>query len=663
MAVLGTAGHVDHGKTTLVRALTGVDTDRLPEEKRRGITIELGFAPMTVVDPGGGERTVAIVDVPGHERFVGTMVSGAQGVDVALLVVAADAGVMPQTREHLVILEALGVESLIVALTRSDIVDPEMRALARLDVEEALAGTRWTKAPILEVSGKTGEGIDALKKVITDTTRAVDRGTRAQRPARLAIDRAFAPRGQGVVVTGTLVAGAISVGDELELLPRGLRLRVRGLHQHGNAVPRAHAGGRLAIALAGIELADLHRGEVLVVPGTMIAASAFDAVFTRPARPESAAGGGRRFGRRARVSIHAGTDEVPGRLVPLVPLAPAGALPGAEPKAESTTTIAVGERWLVRVVTRRPLAVAVGDRLVIRGDAPLASVGTTLGAAEVVRVAPGRVSGTRARYAEQLRALTAADEATRATFEIDHAGLSGLSREQLAPRLASRAIGKELARSLVRYEIRGGGTVRFIGDAARAKASSTLRAALARFHQEHPDDEGAPLATIVSTVPQNAAPGLAEWALEKAIEAKEIVRHGEKGEKLRLASFKPRARVDDPAALEIERRIVEGGLAPPTLPEIGQALGLETSRARALAQALSTAGKIVHVQGDLWFEKRALDALRGRLVAWLEEKNAITTGEFKDMVGASRKFVVPLAEWFDAQKVTLRVGDVRKLRK
>ena len=588
MAVLGTAGHVDHGKTTLVRALTGIDTDRLPEEKRRGITIELGFAPLKVTDPGGGTRTVAVVDVPGHERFVGTMVAGAQGVDVALLVIAADAGVMQQTREHLVILEALGVQSLLVALTRCDVADEETRALARLDVEEALSSTRWKQAPVMEVSGKTGEGIDALRAVIADATRKIDRAVREGRPARLGIDRAFAPRGQGVVVTGTLIAGTIATGEELELAPRGMKVRVRGLHQHGEAVPRAQAGGRLALSLAGVELGDIHRGEVLITPGTLVSARAFDAVFTRPA-------GGRRFGRRARVAIHAGTDEIPARIVPLSPVDP-------EAKTESATTIAAGETWLVRVVTMRPVAVAVADRLVVRGDAPLATVGTTLGAVEVVRVSPGRMVGGRAHYAESLRKLLSEGEAARATFEIEAAALGGIARDALAPRLQSRSINKEVHRALTRFELRTSTASRYVGDAARAKASASLRTALDRYHREHPDDVGAPLATIVSAVPDNAAPGLADWALEKAVSAGEIVREGEK---IRLGSFKARARADDPVALGIARMIEEGGLAPPTLPEIANTLQLDSTRARALATALSTAGKVVHVQGDLWFSRTA----------------------------------------------------------
>ena len=643
MAVIGTAGHVDHGKTTLVRALTGVDTDRLPEEKRRGITIELGFAPM-VATHEGNEHTLAIVDVPGHERFVGTMVSGAQGVDVALLVVAADAGVMPQTREHLVILDGLGIPELVVALTRSDAADAETRALARVDVEETIGATRWSGAPIFEVSGKTGDGIEALRTALVAAALRVARSERRQRPARLAIDRAFVPRGQGVVVTGTLVAGQLAVGDEVELLPRGVRLRVRGLHAHGKAVASAKASGRVAVALAGVELAEVHRGEVLAAPGTLLATRAFDAILTRPT-------GGRAFGRRARVTVHAGTDESSGRLVPL------GAV-DAESAIEDASTLGGGERRLVRVVLGRPMAIAVGDRIVVRGDARLATVGTTLGALEVLRVAPGKMLGGRPRYVESLRTLIDADAVVRARFEIEAGGLAGIAHDALLPRLERRALGKDVTKPLAPLELRAA-TPRWVGAPARERARALLVSALERYHASHPDEEGAPAATVTSAVPPNAAAGLVDAVLDAALGSGEIVRTGER---LRLGSFQPKASADDPQALAIQRRLEETALAPPTLQEVARELGLDQARARALAGALAGAGKVVHVQGDLWFPRPALDALRERLVTELRAKGAITTGEFKELVGSSRKYVVPLAEWFDTQKVTLRVGDVRKLR-
>ena len=651
MAVIGTAGHVDHGKTTLVRALTGVDTDRLPEEKKRGITIELGFAPM-VVQHQGNTKTLAIVDVPGHERFVGTMVSGAQGVDVALLVVAADAGVMQQTREHLVVLEGLGVPALVVALTRSDLADEETRALARVDVEDVLATTRWKGAPIFEVSGKTGDGIEPLRQALAEATRHVDLQERRARPARLAIDRAFVPRGQGVVVTGTLVDDSVSVGDELEQLPRGEKLRVRGLHVHGKPVESVAATARVALALAGAELADVRRGDVLATPGTLLATRAFDAVFTRPT-------GGRAFGRRARVSIHAGTDESPARLVPLGVLTTEGVDEAKDPGKTGLGTIGGGERRLVRVVLAQPLSVAVGDRVVVRGDARLAGVGTTLGALEVLRVSPGRFLGGRARYVETLRTIAAADPTARARLEIEATGLAGLTPAALVPRLARRSTTKDLTRALAPPEVRGGSITRWVGAPARAKMRQALLDALAKFHAQHPDDDGAPQATVLSAAPANAAPGVAEQVLEAALASNEIVRTGER---LRLATHRQNARADDPVALALADRLDAAALSPPVLQELAKELAIDAARARALATALAAAGRAVHVQGDLWFSRGAIDDLRARLVARLQEKGSISTGEFKELVGASRKYVVPLAEWFDTQKVTLRVGDVRKLR-
>jgi len=642
MAVLGTAGHVDHGKTTLVQALTGVDTDRLPEEKRRGITIELGFAPMEVVDRDGRARTVAIVDVPGHERFVGTMVAGAQGVDVALLVVAADAGVMPQTREHLLVLAGLGIETLLVAITRADLADAETRALCQIDVEEALSRTPWPKARTVVVSARTGEGLDALRAAIAEATSSVDVRARRGRPGRLAIDRAFAPRGQGVVVTGTLVAGQIAVGDELALLPGDTRVRVRGLHQHGQPVPKVAATGRVAIALSGVDLADLHRGETLAAPGSMAVGRAFDAVLRR-------ARGGRPFGRRARIAFHLGTEEATGRLVPIAPI----------DSDELRTTMAGGETWLVRAVFSRPTTFAAGDRVVVRADGPLASVGTTLGSLVVLRTEPGRLVGGRARYAARLRGLVEASDVARAELEIEASGLVGLSPGELARRLPARQVTKEVGQALAPAEVRSGTGVRWVGKEARARAEAALLAQVARHHATHPDEEGAPLASALAGVPVNGAPGLAESSLERAIADGRLAREGDR---IRLAGFTARARADDPKALAMATSFSDAGLSPPTMTEVARSLGLEIPRARALGQALAGVGQLVHVQGDLWFDAAALDALRARVVAFLEQKGTMSTGEFKDLVGASRKYVVPLAEWLDARKVTLRVGDVRKLR-
>lgn len=656
MAVIGTAGHVDHGKTTLVHALTGVSTDRLPEEKRRGITIELGFAPMPVRYEGN-DHVLSIVDVPGHESFVGTMVAGAQGIDVALLVVAADVGVMPQTREHLVILGGLGIGSLIVALTRCDVADAETRALARMDVEQAVAETRFRAAPIYEVSGKTGAGIEELRQALAEAALRVDVAERKNRPFRLSVDRAFAPRGQGVVVTGTIVDGSIDVGDEIERLPAGDRLRVRGIHVHGQAVQRAQATGRVALALAGVELAQLRRGDVLATPGSLLASRAFDAVLERPV-------GGRAFGRRARIAIHAGTDEASARLVPLADAEDAG---DAKAPRESTTsatasatTIGGGERRLVRVILASPLAVAVGDRLIARGDPRLASVGATVGSLEVLRVSPGRLLGGRVAYGAALRRLLDADATARARFEIDAAGLAGLSASALAPRLRRRTMSKELTRALQPLEQRGSTNPRYVGEGPRAKVTAAILATLAKYHESHPDDEGAPLATALAVVPANAVPGLEAGCLDAAVAAGSVVRSGER---VRLASFTPRARVDDPLAEKIVERLRAAGTAPPFLQEIADELGLSAERARAFAVALENAGALVHVQGDFWLARATTDELERRVVEFIEKSGQMTTGEFKELVGASRKFVMPLAEWLDARKVTLRVGDVRKLRR
>ncbi|HEX2483994.1 MAG TPA: selenocysteine-specific translation elongation factor, partial [Myxococcota bacterium] len=402
--VLGTAGHIDHGKTALVRALTGVDTDRLPEERARGITIELGFAPL---DLGDGLR-LGVVDVPGHEALVRTMVAGATGVDLALLVVAADEGVMPQTREHAAICELLGVAAGVVALTKSDLADADTLALAAGEVADLLAGTGLAGAAVVPVSSLTGAGLDDLRAALRAAAEKAAARTPRAGPARLFVDRAFERRGFGAVVTGTLLGGALALGDAVELLPGGRRARVRALQSFGRGAERALPGTRCAVNLQGVELAELARGQQLVAAGALRESQVFDvALRWLPSAPplEDAAS----------VELLAGTAERRARVAPI-----------------EADVLAPGAEGFARLhVDGPPLALLPGDRFVVRGFART-ETGATLGGGRVLDAAPPRRRRSDPALAAELARLARGDAREAVLVRVARAGFAGTAAAPLA---------------------------------------------------------------------------------------------------------------------------------------------------------------------------------------------------------------------------------------
>ncbi len=377
--VLGTAGHIDHGKSSLIKALTGTDPDRLKEEQSRGITIELGFARLEL--PSG--RSMGVVDVPGHEKFVRQMVAGATGVDVVLLVVAADDGVMPQTREHLAIIDLLGVERGVVALTKSDLVDSEWVELVRADIEQLLAGTSIEGAPIVAVSSKTGAGLSELLAVLDDV--AVDAPSKhAELPLRLPVDRVFTIAGAGTVVTGTMWSGSATKDDPVEVYPSGVEARVRGVQVHSEHVERAHAGQRVAMNIAGVEREQISRGDIIAAPGTLTVTDRFDARFTYLGIP----GDDKPFESGTRVHVHHGTREVLGRVLLI-----------------ERESLAVGESSLAQVRLEAPLAPRYEDRFIVRSYSPVFTVGGGM----VLDALPPRRTVLKPHERELLEALLAHD--------------------------------------------------------------------------------------------------------------------------------------------------------------------------------------------------------------------------------------------------------------
>ncbi|HEX7978291.1 MAG TPA: selenocysteine-specific translation elongation factor [Gemmatimonadaceae bacterium] len=604
--ILGTAGHIDHGKTSLVRALTGVDTDRLPEEKRRGITIDLGFAPLEL----DGVGTLGVVDVPGHEAFVRTMVAGATGIDLALLVVAADEGVMPQTREHLAILRLLGVRAGVVALTKSDLVDDEWLALVRDDVRMAVADGPLADAPLVAVSAVTGQGVEELRGALAFAASRVP-GRATEDLFRMPVDRAFTIRGTGTVVTGTVWSGTLRRDATLRLFPSGDAVRVRGLQAHGHAVERIHAGERAAIALAGVELSRVGRGAVLVAgdawrPSTVLRADV--ALLDDVARP---------VGPRSQLRLHLGTSEVGARLV-----ATGGSL-------------APGEHRPARIIVDEPVVARTGDRFVLRGGSPLGTVG---GGVVTDPLAP-----QRARAWSQ-RADSVADALEHFLRE---AALSGLDVAELPVRLG--VSGSELADLLAssnawRVEDR------LYAPSTRELVIERIRTTLAEYHAAHPLDPGAPRQWLRTRV--RVADAVVDTVLAELASAGELVL--EQGD-VRLAAFS--ARLSDrqrALATELVGKLTAAGPEPPTVEELAGSLGTPLSEVVSVSRLLARQGELVAVEANRYFTRSTVTELVTRVLDGMSVDGEYGPAELREFVGLSRKFLIPFLEFCDREGYTVR---------
>ncbi|MCK6505053.1 selenocysteine-specific translation elongation factor [Myxococcota bacterium] len=598
--VVGTAGHIDHGKTTLVRALTGVDLDTLPEERARGITIALGFTHLDL----GGDRTLSFVDVPGHERLVRTMIAGATGLDAVLLCVSAVEGVMPQTREHLDILRLLGVRQGLCVLTMADLVDEEMLALATMDVEEAVAGSFLDGAPILAVAvppdGAPPRGLDALRAALA-TLAPAERS--ATGPFRLPIDRAFVRRGFGTVVTGTLRSGELRDGDEVEVLPDGIRTRVRGLQVHGHPVAASQAGQRTAVNLAGVERDDLARGQVLVHPGRIEPASVIDCrVHHLPGAPALPDG--------ARVRLLSGTAEV---------MAALSVIDGE--------ALAPGQDHLVQLRTEAPLVLLPGDRLVLRRESPV----ETLGGGEVLDPwAPRARRRDHARVAAELRALLAGDRSVL----LSRAGDTGLSPARAA--LLGVTGGAPLGDRLVHPD-------------RVAWLQARLGEALDTWHRERPLTPGAPRRDLrrgpLAHLDDRAFDALVALAAARG----ELVLEGPV---LRRPTWRIQPTAAQQAVLDgLRAEVAAGGLD-------GVSAGALLAREPDAFMLLVARGDLVRM-GDRVVDGALLQPLLAQVRAWFDAHAAMSPTEFKDLSGLSRRMAIPLLEWLDASGLTSRQGDQR----
>ena len=624
--ILGTAGHIDHGKTALVRALTGVDTDRLKEEKERGITIELGFAELAI----GGRRRFGVVDVPGHEAFVRAMVAGAAGMDVVLLVVAADEGVMPQTREHLAIVELLDVPELVVAVTKCDVVDPEWLDLVDADVTQLLAGSRYARAPLVHTSAVAGTGLEDLVGALAEAADRVS-SSPVDDLVRLPLDRVFTIQGTGTVATGTLWSGRLSVGDRVRILPQELEARVRGLQVHDHDVQSASAGERTAVALAGegADRALVARGAVLVT------SAAWAPSWMITARARLLGDSSWMLAHNQRVHVHHGTAEVLARCALL-----------------EDDDIAPGERGWVQLRLEQPLAVRARDRLVIRAYSPV----STIGGGEVAEAAPPKRNrlddGTRSALGRILDGTVA--EAVEAHLELQ--GWQGRESGQLAIHVGAPPDAVEEA---VR-EAEGRGSFRtpraLYAASVRREGEARILAAVEAGHAEDPLRPAVPLAAVRSALPRWAPPDLAD-ALVAGLVAGGRLEAEEGG--VRLAGHRPTLSDDQRTASErLLGLIVGGGLGAPAVEELPEELGTRADL-WSLLRRLESEGRVRPIAEGVYLSTQELDDAAARIREALAGRRGLGPADFRETLPVSRKRLIPLLNYFDGLGVTVRAGDAR----
>ncbi len=647
--VVGTAGHIDHGKSALVRALTGVDPDRLREEKARGITIDLGFARYRE-----GVTHLAFVDVPGHERFVRNMLAGVSGIDCVVLVVAADESVMPQTREHFDICRLLEVAGGVVALTKADLVNDEMIELVRLEVNELVAGSFLEEAPIVPVSSRTGEGLDNLRRALAELADGA-LGRHDDGIPRLPIDRAFTMKGFGTVVTGTLVSGRIEREADLVILPGARRVKVRGLEVHGEAQPSAHAGQRSAINLAGVGVDDLRRGDTLTGAGVLLATQRIDVRVSLldGARPL-------RYG--ARVRFHQGTTEVMARVAlgAVRSSGDADAAGNMDGAPFFPGMLEPGGTAFARLHLERPAALTRGDRFVLRAYSPP----LTIGGGVVLDPDPPRGRLRSAAGARRLRRLDRLDtDGARVAVEarVDEAVGAGVTAEDLAPRvgLATSAVTKVTAR-LVAAGVVTVTDNRFFATERVRLARAALLDAVSAYHQKEPLEPGLPREKARASLDMLAGPELFHHVTEAlAVEGVLVT-----GRHLALASHRVvLSEVESLLKDRLAARLRDGGLSPPDVASLPALLGAEAEAIDRMVALLIREGLVERLE-TLLFHQEVLDGVRAEMAAL---KEAVPAGEsarvdiawFKARFGITRKYAIPLLEYLDRARITRRVGTGR----
>ncbi len=630
--VLGTAGHVDHGKTTLVQALTGVDTDRLPEEKKRGITIELGFAPW-VLDEA---TSVSVIDVPGHRRLVHTMIAGAAGIELVLLVVAADEGMMPQTREHLAACELLGIRRAVVAITKIDRVERDLAELAAAEISDALRG-RFEHQVVL-CSAKTGEGLDVLRETIRAALRSLP-APPSDAPAHLSVDRVFSVKGAGTVVTGTLVRGRLSVGDPLRVAgERGsIDTAARGLHVHDRGVERADAPTRLAVNLAGVAVDAISRGDVLTAELGLRASARFDARLTLTKAVKDTAA----------LEVYVGTARSAGRLQILAP---------KETMEDGTEVPALG-----RIRLEHPMPIGGGDRFVLRGGSSKGASGAVVGGGVVLDAHPPAAKDKKKRR-RVLSALVAGDAGELALALVAERAPRALETKALAARfvVAPPSIVRAAEKAADRGEIVRIKDEGFVDRSALSALARAARELTAAHHAEHPLDRGIKLETLRQRLASRCGAAVAQEAIRQA--AKKTIPGSPllvEGDVARLEGFVdgggPRA---GGAVEKLHRALVAAGLKGMGEFAVTEVLEMPAKDVKPVLAKLVRDGYAIAAGGQ-WFDALAIKTLRQKVFDHFATNELLTIATFKEMSGLGRKQAIPLLELFDREGTSLRKGDDR----
>ncbi len=633
--VLGTAGHVDHGKTALIKRLTGVDTDRLKEEKERGITIELGFASLTLPDG----QTLGIVDVPGHERFVKNMVAGAAGIDLLMMVIAADEGVMPQTREHMHICSLLGIRRGVVVVTKIDMVDSDWLELVQEDIRSFMKGTFLEGMPIVPVSAFTGYGIPELLRVIQQSVAAI-KESQDIGILRIPVDRVFSMKGFGTVITGTLVSGSVTVGDDVEFYPVDFKAKVRGVQVHNAAVKTAEVGQRTAVNLQGADREDIERGTILAAPGALRPSERIDCTYSHL---KSA---GRKIMNRTIVRLHAGTSEIMARIV-----------------FYDRDGLDAGENGYAQFVLEKPLAAIAGDRFVVRSYSPI----TTIGGGAIIDPLPAKHKKTEQEIISDFEILADDDDPVRKIEVIARrAGIEGITLGMLVVRtgIPSKKLSRHLEGMFAERKaiLVDREEMRVLSSSVYENLKEWIVGKLAYYHREYPLREALAREELRSTqgIGSVAAPKIFLIALNDLEKKGKIVADREM---LRLREHEVRLDVDMGALREgLSKAYREGGLTPPTAREIVEMFPNRKKEVASLEQLMLREGEIVRISEDLNFHREVLAKLREDYKKMLLRDGDATPSSVRELTGLSRKFIIPLMEYFDSTKLTMRAGDKRLLR-
>ena len=630
--VLGTAGHVDHGKTSLIKALTGIDTDRLKEEKERGITIELGFASLGL--PSG--HTLGIVDVPGHEKFIKHMVAGAAGIDLVLMVIAADEGIMPQTKEHLQICSLLGITTGLVALTKIDLVEKDWLELVRSEIIDYLKDTFLSDASIVPVSAVKETGIQELLAELDKTTDRL-KGKTDDGIFRLPVDRIFTMKGFGTVVTGTLISDKIKVGEDIQILPEDISARIRGIQIHNKPVEEAFSGQRTALNLQGIEKSTLERGNVLVRPQTVWPTQRLDVFF------EYLASNTRKLKNRALVRLHTGTTEIMTRIVLL-----------------DADELSPGEKSFAQLILANEDVVVAGDHFVLRSYSPV----TTIGGGRIIDPLPGKHKRKNKKILDDLQILQSGTLAEKIFVLLERAGFNGMNIRSLAFRLGVnvkkiREVMEKLFSSRQAILIASEDTTS-ISVNLYTELEELIIKSLTDYHKKNPLKEGISKEELKAALAATVSVKLFNMVLASLGKKEAVVNDKDN---VRLASHLVQLVGEEDALRQsIASIYVQAELTPPSLSDVINGFKDSKAKAQNIVKLMLKDGELIKINEELCFARATLDKLRDDYKAQLIRDGQATPATFKDLTGLSRKYIIPLMEYFDTSKLTVRVADHRILR-